>query len=119
MEDEIRGHSGEVWCHTASAEMGAVKVCPGFACVPLLRLLDLRFNTNRLRSHGHPTWALHAAHNMMTCFYRQMETLGLCLKVLKHALQRWLSLVNVLGLVICLRHPLKKPYVSSGDVFPQ
>ena len=50
--------------------------------------------------------------------HRQVEDLGLCLKKVNHAPQRWLSLSKALERVICLWHPLKKLFLNDGQTFP-
>ena len=48
----------------------------------------------------------------------QMEDLGLCVKVLKHAPHRWLSLSKTFERVIRLWHPLKRLFINDGRMFP-
>ena len=42
----------------------------------------------------------------------------MCLKVVKHVPQRWLSLFKAFGRIIRLWHPLCKLYAQKGEVFP-
>lgn len=77
-------------------------------------------------SHRHPHGIIYtysatpykALISSFLCFRCQTEDLGLCLKVVEHAPQRWLSLVKVLERVIRLWHPLKKLYKTNSEVFP-